>query len=203
MVIVLSLFSANLWFSRHRLSINHKALSAGLFGGAGYGLLYWRIIKRRIERRDRKHEANKVFVRFLSMFEAAIAFGALGYWFLFALGLVFLFAMLVDAISGQWWSILISGFAIGVSGVVTCLVLLYEKKNGPLYYQYDNRGWLGREGMLYKTGKVVKSLKPKGTVTVENEIWMAVSACGGEIEEGAHVEVISMEGLVLTVDRIE
>ncbi len=49
------------------------------------------------------------------------------------------------------------------------------------------------------TGAVTATLTPRGTVRVANDTWTAVSADGARIEEGEPIQVIAVDGLVLTV----
>ena len=58
----------------------------------------------------------------------------------------------------------------------------------------------GREGMLSLEGRVVEPLKPSGTIMVEGERWKAKSV-NDYIELDSDVEIIGIEGLVLTVQR--
>jgi membrane-bound ClpP family serine protease len=77
-----------------------------------------------------------------------------------------------------------------------------ERTLGPIYYQYDNRHWQGAEGMVYKSGRVVRRLAPQGLVRVDGELWSAVSMDGTHLEVGERVEVLRLDGLVLYVDRL-
>ncbi len=52
-------------------------------------------------------------------------------------------------------------------------------------------------------GAVTAELTPRGTVRVANDTWSAVSANGTRIESGEPIEVIAVDGLVLTVVRHE
>ena len=58
------------------------------------------------------------------------------------------------------------------------------------------------EAMVGKIGTTLSRLDPKGTVRINYEVWSAVSH-GGVIEEGARIEVLSVNGLVLTVQEVE
>ena len=57
----------------------------------------------------------------------------------------------------------------------------------------------GREGMMGLRGRARTPLDPEGTVEVRGELWRARAS--ESIEEGAPVEVIGAEGLVLRVRR--
>ncbi len=58
----------------------------------------------------------------------------------------------------------------------------------------------GREGMIGKSGETESPLDPNGLVRIENEIWKA-RLDEGEVEEGATVEVVGVEGLTLHVRK--
>ena len=53
------------------------------------------------------------------------------------------------------------------------------------------------------TGTVTTALAPRGTVRVNNEIWTAISHDGNVIEAGERVQVRKVNGLILTVARVE
>ena len=57
----------------------------------------------------------------------------------------------------------------------------------------------GSEAMIGEVGTVRKRLSPRGKITVVGEIWDAVLRDGGELDEGAEVEVVAIEGLRLIV----
>jgi len=60
----------------------------------------------------------------------------------------------------------------------------------------------GSEGMLGLEGRVVKSLKPGGTVSVKGEYWTARSV-DKNISVGEQVEIVGIDGLTLHVKRKE
>ena len=60
----------------------------------------------------------------------------------------------------------------------------------------------GAEGMIGKIGVVKKALAPEGKILVHGEIWTAVSHDGARIEPDQKVEVLSMQGMELTVKKI-
>jgi membrane-bound serine protease (ClpP class) len=57
----------------------------------------------------------------------------------------------------------------------------------------------GAEGMVGAVGRARGRLAPRGKVTVGGEIWDAVIADGGAVDEGDEVEVVSLDGLKLVV----
>jgi membrane protein implicated in regulation of membrane protease activity len=58
----------------------------------------------------------------------------------------------------------------------------------------------GSEGMIGAIGRVTESLKPGGTVKINDEYWKARSV-EGEIEAGGSVEVTGINGLNLEVRK--
>ena len=58
------------------------------------------------------------------------------------------------------------------------------------------------EAMVGKTGITLSRLDPEGTVRINYEVWSAVSH-GDTIEEGSRIEVLGVDGLVLTVRKEE
>ena len=60
----------------------------------------------------------------------------------------------------------------------------------------------GPEALIGAIGIVTTDLRPKGEVRVKGEFWQAV-AKEGWIEKDREVEVVGMEGLVLTVRMVK
>ena len=58
----------------------------------------------------------------------------------------------------------------------------------------------GREGMIGEHGRVVKPLTPVGVVSLKGEYWNAKSV-EGNIEVEENVEIVGIDGLMLTVKR--
>ena len=58
----------------------------------------------------------------------------------------------------------------------------------------------GREGLIGEKGKALSAIYGQGEVFVHGEIWKATSE--EEIQEGDSVEVTLIDGLVLTVRRV-
>lgn len=56
---------------------------------------------------------------------------------------------------------------------------------------------------LGKSGRVINRIDPQGAIRLDGEIWTAESATGEPIEEGARVVVDDMNGLIVTVRRVE
>ena len=88
----------------------------------------------------------------------------------------------------------------GVSGALgltlgTTVWMIYQSRRGG---RTPTREPL--EGMK---GTVTATLAPRGAVRVSNETWTAVSLDGNVINEGERVEVRKVDGLILTVARLE
>jgi membrane-bound serine protease (ClpP class) len=60
----------------------------------------------------------------------------------------------------------------------------------------------GPEVLVGAIGIVITDLRPKGEVRVNGEFWQAV-AKEGWIEKDREVEVVGMDGLVLSVNRVK
>ena len=58
----------------------------------------------------------------------------------------------------------------------------------------------GAAGMVGHTGVVRTALDPEGQVLVDGELWRAVTR-DGPVPPGEHVEIVSVDGLTLTVTR--
>ncbi len=193
---------ALLWFVRGELASLLAAVAYGVVAGALFGGVYWWQLRRKIARRDRRFERNKIFVTYVSIWEIALTAVAYGHYLAAAIAGMLIVFFLVDHFSAHWWTVF-----VGSGGLTTAIVLgvevwLEERKTGPLYYQYSSRHWQGAEGMLYQVGEVVRPLEPLGMVRVRGELWRAVSASGDHVSVGERVEVLSIDGLTLTVDPV-
>ena len=62
-----------LWLVRTRLWEYRDALALGAGAGLVYGPIRWCTLQRRIARRDRRYERNKIFVHYLNGLEVIIA----------------------------------------------------------------------------------------------------------------------------------
>ena len=187
---------------RARLWEHRAALGLGGVAGGLCGWLRWGQLRRNIARRDRRYERNKIFVHYLSLVEMALGAVAYNPYLAMPLGLILLAGVLLTHLSHQWWTILASSAGLSGAVVLACCIVRYEHHDGPLYYQYDNAGWSGAEGMLYQVGTVVQPLTPEGKVTIQGVWWNAVSLSGEVIGMAERVEVISINRLTLYVDRL-
>jgi membrane protein implicated in regulation of membrane protease activity len=190
-----------LWLVRGRLWDNRSAILLGVVAGSVYAVWHWRHFSRRITRRDRRFARNKIFVHYLSTTEVLLSAVAYNPYLAIPIGVALLVGVLLSALSGAWWAVMIGTFGLASSAVLAGCIMRDEWLHGPLHYQYDSRRWVGAEGMLYRTATVVKPLIPAGKVDYQGELWNAVSLSGEPIDVGEHVEVISVERLTLYVDR--
>ena len=166
-------------------------------------LLHWRYLARRITRRDRRYERNKIPVNYLSAFEALAAMFVYSYYLAIPVALGVVVIVLTVSLSGHWWTVLGGSCGLAWVVVLTGSILVYEWRYGALYYQYDNSNWTGAEGMLYQCGTVVHPLTPAGRVNMPGGVlWNAVSQSGETIDSGEAVEVIDVQRLTLYVDRM-
>lgn len=191
-----------LWLARRDVASNVDVAFYGLAAGAAYAAMYWRALRKRIERRNRRYERNKIFVRFISVFDFMLAAAGAGLPVLIGMVAVVLAVTIFDFVTDNRWAVLCGGFGVSGAAVLTTLALRYERAHGPLYYQYDSRAWLGGEGMLYQVGVVEEPLTPTGLINLNGELWSATSKSGESIGKGEKVEVISRAGLLLYVDRV-
>jgi membrane-bound ClpP family serine protease len=95
-----------------------------------------------------------------------------------------------------------ASFGVGGTVVLASCVGWYERRYGPLYYQYKSDTWSGAEGLLYQVGTVVQPLTPTGKVLLAGVLWNAVSRSGEPIATGQQVEVLAVDRLTLSVDRL-
>ena len=75
-----------LWCVRDRLWEHVPGISVSVATGAVGGWLWWRHLSRRITRRDRRYERNKIFVPYLSLLEVGVAVVAYNPFLALALG---------------------------------------------------------------------------------------------------------------------
>ena len=61
----------------------------------------------------------------------------------------------------------------------------------------------GLSRLVGQIAEVTADLNPRGTVSLENETWSAVAQDSEEVAHGERVEVLAIEGLVLTVRKLE
>jgi membrane protein implicated in regulation of membrane protease activity len=192
-----------LWLGRGHFRAQWSALGIGFLLGGVAGWLRWRHLSRRIARRDRRYERNKIFVDYLHLGEVVVTTVAYAPYVVLPVlvGLVVLVWLMPLPLS--WWIVLAGTAGMTGASVVLGTILWYERQHGPLYYQYNSENWSGAEGLLYQPGTVVESLQPAGKVKLLGGVlWNAVSLSGEPITPGEAVEVIAVQGLTLYVDRL-
>lgn len=200
LVLVLCLFV--LWLLRARLWSYHNALIWGIGVGLLSGALRWWQLYHRIARRDRRYERNKIFVNYLNVFEAFVAAIVYNAYMSIPLALTCLMVILLTTLSAHWWTVLASSYGLACTCFLTICIVRYERRYGPLYYQYQSEAWSGAEGLLYQEGVVVQPLMPAGKVEVGGVLWNAVSRSGECLPVGERIEVLAVERLTLDVDRL-
>ena len=203
-LIGLGLLCAGLiWLLGDRTWQASDALAWGAALAVPGALLHWRYLARRITRRDRRYERNKIPVSYLSVFEALAAAFVYSYYLAIPVVLGAVVLLVTVSLSGHWWTVLGASCGLAWVVVLTGRILMYEWRHGALYYQYDNSNWTGAEGMLYQCGTVVQPLAPSGKVNMPGGVlWNAVSQSGEAIDSGESVEVVDVQRLTLYVDRL-
>jgi membrane-bound ClpP family serine protease len=81
--------------------------------------------------------------------------------------------------------------------LIGALVFIVHKAIIPSFYK---KVVTGSEGMIGKQGRVIKPLKPFGTVAVGSEQWRAKSV-EEDIESNEYVEIVGLDQLTLMVKR--
>ena len=203
-LIGLGLLCAGLvWLLGDRARQAPDALAWGAALAVAGALLHWRWLARRITRRDRRYERNKIPVTYLSVIEALTAAFAESYYLAIPVALGVVIVMVTVSLSGHWWTALGASCGLAWAVLLSGRILVYEWRHGALYYQYDNSNWSGAEGMLYQCGTVVQPLAPAGKVNMPGGVlWNAVSQSGETIDNGEPVEVVGVQRLTLYVDRL-
>ena len=203
-LIGLGLLCAGLvWLLGDRARQAPDALAWGAALAVAGALLHWRWLARRITRRDRRYERNKIPVTYLSVIEALTAAFAESYYLAIPVALGVVIVMVTVSLSGHWWTALGASCGLAWAVLLSGRILVYEWRHGALYYQYDNSNWSGAEGMLYQCGTVVQPLAPAGKVNMPGGVlWNAVSQSGETIDSGEPVEVVGVQRLTLYVDRL-
>ena len=192
-----------IWWLDDRVRHAPDALAWGVALGLPGSLMHWRYLTRRITRRDRRYERNKIPVHYLSVFEALVASFAESYYLAIPVVLVLVIVALSVSLSGHWWTVLGATCGLVWAVILTACILFYEWRHGALHYQHDNSNWTGAEGLLYQCGTVVQPLAPAGKVNMPGGVlWNALSQSGETIETGTSVEVIGVQRLTLYVDRL-
>lgn len=94
---------------------------------------------------------------------------------------------------------------IGLISVLGTGLVLFSLTLSAIYLAFKSikkHAVTGKEGLIGQTGEVIKTLNPKGKISVHGEIWNAVVAGHEQISTGHPVKIVSMEGLLLTVEPV-
>ena len=193
---------AILWLVGDHIGQSLDALLLGALAGVVSGVWRWRRLLRKVTRHDRRFEPNKILVNYLNLGEVLISAVAYNHYLAIPLILVGLLAGLLGYVSAHWWTVLGGSFGLSGALVVAGGLVWTERTLGPIYYQYNSRHWQGAEGMVFRSGQVVRRLAPQGLVRIDGELWSAVAMDGTPVEVGERVEVLRLDGLVLCVDRL-
>ena len=88
-----------------------------------------------------------------------------------------------------WVLVAVAGVALASLGVVVWLIRL-SRNSGPPPES---------ETLVGESGRVTRDLDPRGVVIIGNDSWTAITQDGTVIPRGTRVEVVSVDGLILTV----
>ena len=88
----------------------------------------------------------------------------------------------------------------GVIAIVVAFTLDAAETAFFVRWSKRRRATVGVETLVGKTAVVVRSLTPRGQVTLDGEVWEARGPAG--IAPGEEVVVIAVEGLVLDVEPV-
>ena len=89
---------------------------------------------------------------------------------------------------------------IGLSIVVSVFLIIVIRA---VYKVHRKKPVTGNIGMVGTIGIVIENLNPEGLIKTHGEIWKALSLDNKTIKKGSVVKIISVEGLLLHVKRIE
>ena len=91
----------------------------------------------------------------------------------------------------SWWVILPT---VGATAAMFLVVVAAALRT------FATRSSAGAASLVGQTGVARGALRPEGQVQVQGELWRAV-ARGAPVDEGAHVRVVGVNGLTLTVEK--
>ena len=89
---------------------------------------------------------------------------------------------------------------IGLSIAVSVFLIIAIRA---VYKVHRKKPVTGNIGMVGTIGIVIENLNPEGLIKTHGEIWKALSLDNKTIKKGSVVKIISVEGLLLHVKRIE
>jgi hypothetical protein len=122
-----------LWCVHDRLWEHAPGISVGVAAGAGGGWLWWRHLSRRVIRRDRRYERNKIFVHYLSLLEVGLAAVAYNPFLVLPLGVGLLAVVVGASVFSSVWIVYLGSSGLAGLGVLTGALLRYERHHGPVY----------------------------------------------------------------------
>ena len=89
---------------------------------------------------------------------------------------------------------------IGLSILVSALLIIVIRA---IYKVHRKKPVTGNIGMVETIGIVIENLNPEGLIKTHGEIWKALSLDNKTIRRGSAVKIISIEGLLLHVKKVE
>ncbi len=92
------------------------------------------------------------------------------------------------------WVLIPFATAIVLSGAWVMFTIYQSRKPAP------ERSVSGLVGM---TGVVVDELAPRGTIRLQGELWTGIVGGDDHVASGERVTVLAVEGVILTVERLE
>ncbi|MFC1935566.1 nodulation protein NfeD, partial [Chloroflexota bacterium] len=98
----------------------------------------------------------------------------------------------MPAVSVSLWVLVPTVLVLGGGGAWVVYTVIRSRRGPP------DRGVVGLVGQM---AEVATELTPRGTVRVENQLWTAVAEGSDHIGAGEKVEVVRVDGLILTVAR--
>lgn len=110
-----------------------------------------------------------------------------------------LFGMIASLIGVPFWVQIVVFAIFTVASVYWVRPVLFERLHRKADVRLSNvEAMVGREGKVIDTIEAGES----GYVKIDGDEWKAVTPDGSEIEVGTKVRVVSMESIVITVERI-
>ena len=92
------------------------------------------------------------------------------------------------------WVLVLTVLVLGGGGAWVVYTLIKSRQEQPE---------LSAAGLVGQMAEVATDLAPRGTVRLENQLWTAVAQSSEHIGAGENVEVVKVDGIILTVARPE
>lgn len=89
--------------------------------------------------------------------------------------------------------------------VIVSILSIFFVRPFAIRYLHSNEGRLSNaEALIGRVGRVSTTIPSggHGRVAIDGDDWKANSVDGSEIEEGTKVRIVSMESIIITVERI-